>query len=77
MEAAKISRVEAFAKIQDENEELKRKLRDNQASLQALANDHTVVTAMVSVLEAKARLTKERAAHEEFVRDATIHKVME
>ena len=77
MEAAKISRVEAFSKIQYENEELKRKLRDNQATLQALANDHTAITAKVSVLEARARATKEHAAHEEFVRDAAIQEVME
>ena len=72
MEAIEASQVEEFAKIWDENEELKCKLWDSQARLQALANDHTVVTAKVSVLEARARAAKEHAAQEEFIRDATI-----
>ena len=57
-----MSRVEEFAKIRDENEELKGKLQDSQVGLQALANDLTVVTTKVSVLEARARAAEGRAA---------------
>ena len=71
-EAVETSREDVFAKIQDENKELKNKLRDSQVGLQALANDYTAVTTKVSVIEAKARAAEERAAEEEFVRDAAI-----
>ena len=55
VEVAEASWVEEFAKIQDENEELKRYMRDSQAGLLTLANDRIVVTTKVSVLEARAR----------------------
>ena len=77
METAEASRVEEFTKIRDENKDLKCKLWDSQVGLQALASDHTIVTAKVSVLEARARATKERVAQEEFLRDAAIQKVVE
>ena len=76
MEAVEASRVEEFTKIQDKNEELKCKLRDSQAGLQALANDPTAITAKVSILEARARAAEESVAHEEFVRDAVIQEVV-
>ena len=72
MEVVKASQVEQFAKIRDENEELKRKLRYSQASLQALVNDHTAVTAKVSILEARAKAAKKRATQEDFIRDVAI-----
>ena len=72
MEAVEASRVMKFAKIRDKNEELKGKLRDNQASFQALANDLTIVNANASVLESRARETKEHVVQEEFIMDATI-----
>ena len=65
MEVVKASRVEEFAKIWDENKELKRKLRDSQAGLHALANDYTTITAKVSVLEARAKAAEERAAQKD------------
>ena len=77
MEAAEASRVEEFAKIRDENKELKCKLQDSQASLQALVNDHTAVTVKVSVLEARVKAAEERASQEEFIRDAAIQEVVE
>ena len=77
MEATEAFRVEESAKIRDENEELKGKLRDSQASLQSLVNDHAVVNARVSVLEEKARAVEEHAAQEEFIRDATIQEEVE
>ena len=60
MEATEASRVKEFAKINDENEELKCKLWD-QVSLQALVNDYTAVTSKVSGLEARAKVADERA----------------
>ena len=60
MEATEASRVKEFAKINDENEELKCKLWD-QVSLQALVNDYTAVTSKVSGLEAIAKVADERA----------------
>ena len=62
MEVAESFQVEEFAKIWDENEELKHKLLDSQVCLQAWANDHTTITTKVSVVEARARAAKERAA---------------
>ena len=62
MEAAKASRVEEFAKIRDNNEELKGKLQDSQSGLKALANDNTTLIAKVSVLEARAQAAEERVA---------------
>ena len=76
MEANEASQVEEFAKIQDENEELKCKLQDSQASLQALINDHIVVTTKVSFLEARAKATEERVAQGDFIRDATIQEAV-
>ena len=77
LEAIEASQVEEFAKIQDENEELKLKLRDSQAGLQALVNDHITITTKVSILEARARAAKECAAQEKFVKDAAIQDAME
>ena len=76
MEAAKVSQVEKISKIRDENEELKGKLWDSQASLQALANDHNAVIDKDSVLEARARAAEERTSQEEFIRDATIQETV-
>ena len=77
MEVAKESWVEEFAKIKDENEEFKGKLRDSQASFRALQNDFTAVTDKVSSLEARAKATEERTVQEEFIRDATIQEDIE
>ena len=46
-------------------------------SLQALVNDHVAVTAKVSVLEARARVTEEYAAQEEFIRETVIQEAVE
>ena len=78
VEVAEASWVEEFAKIQDENEELKRYMRDSQAGLLTLANDRIVVTTKVSVLEARARRSAEEcSAQEEFVKDMAIQEAVE
>ena len=77
MEAIEASRVEEFAKSWNENKELKHKLWDSQVDLHALENDHTVVTAKVSILEERARTVEERAAKEEFIRVVAIQEAVE
>ena len=77
IESTEASQVEEFTRIRDENEDIKHKLRDSQASLQALANDHTAVTTKVLVLETRAKAAEERAAQEEFIRDTTIQEAVE
>lgn len=77
MEAVEASRVEEIAKIKDKNEELKRKLLDSQASLQALVNDFTTVTGKVSSLETRAKAVEERATPLEFIRDTAIQEAVE
>ena len=69
--------MDEFAKIKDENEELKGKLRDSQASFRALQNDFSIVTDKVSSLEERAKAFKECVTQEEFNRDAAIQEVME
>ena len=68
MEATEASRVEEFVRIRDKNVELKGKLRDSQASLEALANDNAALTTKVAVLEAKAQAAEECVAQKEFAR---------
>ena len=77
MEATKASRVEEFVRIRDKNVELKGKLRDSQASLEALANDNAALTTKVAVLEAKAQAAEEPVAQKEFARDTLTREAVE
>ena len=77
MEAAKVAYIEEFARIRDENTELKGKLQDDQTSLEALANDNTTLNTKVTILEARAQAAEERDVQEEFARDVLIGKAVE
>ena len=39
-------------------------------------NDHTAITAKVSILEARARVADECVAQEEFIKDTSIQEAM-